>query len=125
MKVLKNQLAEVSLSDRTHFCVNGDEAINCVKQAVTEALNKLGDEKTIRPITLMLLDFQMPGKNGIEVLKETKLFLKEQAALLKDKGVTLESPEYVFLTAYMSIGFRKHLESMGVTKIYEKPLVDS
>ena len=73
----------------------------------------------------MLLDFQMPGMTGIDVLQETKKIFKAQAALLEDKGVTIESPEYVFLTAYMSIGFRKHLESMGVTKIYEKPLVDS
>jgi hypothetical protein len=40
------------------------------------------------------------------------------------QGLTLVEPEYVFLTAYMSIQFKKHLQSKGVKKIYEKPLVD-
>jgi len=39
-------------------------------------------------------------------------------------GLTLVEPEYVFLTSYMSIQFKKHLQSKGVKKIYEKPLVD-
>jgi DNA-binding response OmpR family regulator len=31
-----------------------------------------GDKVLIRPINLMLLDFQMPLKNGIEVVKEMR-----------------------------------------------------
>lgn len=80
--------------------------------------------ESIRPITFMLLDFQMPQKNGLEVLTEVKQFYQAKARILAEKGVSLVEPEFVFLTAYMSIAFRKHLESKGVTQIYEKPLMD-
>ena len=67
----------------------------------------------------------MPQKNGLEVLTEVKEFYKAKARVLAEKGVSLIEPEYVFLTAYMSKTFRKHLESKGVTQIYEKPLLDN
>ena len=59
------------------------------------------------------------------MLEEVKQFYKAKARVLAEKGVSLIEPEFVFLTAYMSMTFRKHLESKGVTKIYEKPLLDT
>jgi DNA-binding NarL/FixJ family response regulator len=43
----------------------------------------------------MLIDFQMPFKNGIEVVKELKLFFSK----FEDK---LKPPEFVFLTAFVT-----------------------
>ena len=57
-------------------------------------------------------------------MTEVKQFYQAKARILAEKGVSLVEPEFVFLTAYMSIAFRKHLESKGVTQIYEKPLMD-
>lgn len=51
--------------------------INAVKNHVTMTIQNtiVGFEKvTLRPISLMLLDFQMPLKNGIEVVKEVRDF---------------------------------------------------
>ena len=66
----------------------------------------------------------MPRKNGLEVLQEVQSFYDSEKQRLARQGLTLVEPEYVFLTAYMSIQFKKHLQSKGVKKIYEKPLVD-
>ena len=51
--------------------------INAAKNHVTKIIQNtiVGFEKvTLRPISLMLLDFQMPLKNGIEVVKEIRDF---------------------------------------------------
>jgi DNA-binding response OmpR family regulator len=51
--------------------------INAVKNHVTMTIQNtiVGFEKvTLQPISLMLLDFQMPLKNGIEVVKEVRDF---------------------------------------------------
>ena len=51
--------------------------INAVKNHVKMTIQNtiVGFEKvTLRPISLMLLDFQMPLKNGIEVVKEVRDF---------------------------------------------------
>jgi CheY-like chemotaxis protein len=37
--------------------------------------------KELQPINLMLLDFQMPRKNGIQVMQEVKQLLKEHQQL--------------------------------------------
>jgi AmiR/NasT family two-component response regulator len=43
----------------------------------------------------------------------------------EDLGRELKMPEVVFLTAYVSQHFTKHLKDMGQEQIYEKPLHDS
>ena len=48
----------------------------------------------------MLLDFQMPLKNGLEVVKEVKdLYLKYNCETLDQE---LDLPEFVFLTAFVN-----------------------
>ena len=34
----------------------------------------------------------------------------------------IEEPEFVFLTAYGTLNFKKHLSTYGVKHIYEKPI---
>ena len=56
----------------------------------------------------MLLDLQMPQKNGIQVVQEVKDFykqLQEEFTLLR-----IVEPEFVFLTAFSSMTLRKHLK---------------
>ncbi len=63
LEVFKRQITEVGLIDRCSFCTNGQETIDVAKKIV-EAAVAFALEPTIRPITVMILDFQMPLKNG-------------------------------------------------------------
>ena len=50
------------------FTVNGEEAISKAKSILEAAIDSIqGNQKKseLQPITIMLLDFQMPKKNGI------------------------------------------------------------
>ncbi len=40
----------------------------------------------------MLLDFQMPKKNGIQVLEEVKTYFAEKNKELQSVGISLEEP---------------------------------
>ena len=78
-------------------------------------------ESETRPITYMLLDFQMPQKNGIQVMNELRAYFEEK----KKIGLKLKLPQFVFLTAYASPSFKNYLKSLGVNEIYEKPLSET
>jgi len=68
----------------------------------------------------MLLDFQMPKKNGIQVVQEVREIYKNMAhsyPLTK-----LELPVFVFLTAFSTVHFKKHMASLGILNIFEKPI---
>lgn len=60
LQVIQSQIETMGLSDKTSFTTDGQAAIDCV-QKILDASNQ-DDEQ---PISLMLLDFQMPKKNGI------------------------------------------------------------
>lgn len=50
-------------------------ARNHIARTIQETI--VGDTKVaIRPISLMLLDFQMPLKNGVDVVKEMRHYYK-------------------------------------------------
>ena len=51
----------------------------------------------------MLLDLQMPNKNGIEVVKEIRELIKHRNR--KSKGVKILEPEFTFITAYATTKF--------------------
>ena len=68
----------------------------------------------------MLLDFQMPKKNGLQVIEDYRNYLKER--LKEIKNLSVIEPHYVFLTAFASKNFKNLLESKGFMNIYEKPI---
>ena len=53
----------------------------------------------------MLLDFQMPRKNGLQVLDEVKEMFRERNSELVSTGSTLVEPKFIFLTSYCSLQF--------------------
>ena len=116
LTVIKNQITELGLLSKTTFCTNGKEVIDRVTELFTKPL--LND----RPISIILTDFQMPKKNGIQVLEEVRALYRRKS---EDLGRELKTPEVVFLTAYVSQHFTKHLQEIGLDQIYEKPLHDS
>jgi YesN/AraC family two-component response regulator len=65
-----------------------------------------------KPINLLILDFQMPMKNGLQVVQEVKKFLHEQAQ--SGLELVIEEPTYVFLTAFATTRFVHHAQSLGV-----------
>jgi CheY-like chemotaxis protein len=69
----------------------------------------------------MLLDFQMPKKNGILVMNEVRAYFEEK----NRKGFKLKPPYFLFLTAYASPSFKNYLNSLGVNEIFEKPLSET
>ena len=65
----------------------------------------------------MLLDFQMPRKNGIQVVNEVRDLYKKLSEVQP-----VEEPYFVFLTAYFTLKFKEHLNEIGIAEIFEKPL---
>jgi hypothetical protein len=55
----------MGIFDLIEFCIDGQKAIDYAKNQLDNALVNLKEEIAIKPIVLMLLDFQMPLKNGI------------------------------------------------------------
>jgi len=63
------------MKEKCEYFNNGRTTIDRVIQLVENAIIDLKKESgTIRPISLMLLDFQMPDKNGLEVVESVRKF---------------------------------------------------
>lgn len=59
------------------FFYNGQVTIDHTIKLVRDAIAYCPDGSTkLRPIAIMLLDFQMPTKNGIEVVNEVRALFK-------------------------------------------------
>lgn len=64
----------------------------------------------------------MPRLNGVQVVAAVRKFLRDRNCILKDVGIELQEPQIVFVTAFLSLAFRKHIADLGITNAYEKPL---
>ena len=63
-------MRELQVHDQCTYCIDGQEVVDRAKRVIEEVTSYHktdggGDLITIRPIDFMLLDFQMPKKNGI------------------------------------------------------------
>lgn len=66
IEALKSHIEALGLVDTCDFCVNGQETINKVQLIVDEAISKREfNSEILHPLDFLLLDFQMPRKNGI------------------------------------------------------------
>jgi CheY-like chemotaxis protein len=72
----------------------------------------------------MLLDFQMPRLNGIQVVEAVRKYVQQRnadACLLALK-IQIVEPRFVFLTAFLTKAFRLHIAKLEITEAFEKPL---
>ncbi len=72
-------------------------------------------EGVYKPIDLIITDFQMPVKNGLQVVEEIQNLYRYQK-------IEVEPPNFVFCTAYATPVFSKHAQSVGVAHVYKKPM---
>ena len=118
IEVLKTDFAELNLSDQVEFASNGQQVIDLVKETFEACAAKItSNTELIKPIDLLLIDFQMPFKTGLQVIEEIKQYYKTQSL-----GYEVEEPIFVLMSAYATPAFRKHALGNGVTHVYEKPL---
>jgi CheY-like chemotaxis protein len=123
--MLKQSLDRLQLIPQSIFCNNGQQAIDSFKEIVFSVVKKVarthaGKEVTLKPVALMLLDLQMPMRNGIEVVNWIKTSCRIIAAT--HAGIKIELPTFIIQTAYFTNSLRQHLAIIGVAKHYEKPM---
>ena len=85
LQILKKQLDYPELLDKCSFHTNGQDAIDRISAI-------LNDDKSshAQPISLVILDFQMPLKTGIQVMKEVREMYKSV------RGEKLKPPVFIF-----------------------------
>ena len=96
----------MELSNCVIYYTNGLELIKKVKAELKK------DHSTDMPIPLLLLDYQMPELNGIEVIKEVRRLYAE---VNRSKPIPLIEPKYVMLSAHIGLLLHeKDLWRLGV-----------
>ena len=65
---------ELGILNRVMFCRNGEEVVQFFKNFFKELQANTGDlpHQTLQPVTLLLMDINMPIKNGLEATREVK-----------------------------------------------------
>lgn len=97
LMVLKEFFRALDVSNVT-YCVNGQVAIDTCKAGVEEAVLLAEDNSTVKPYSLVILDFQMPYKNGIQVIQEVRAHYD----LMQTRCPTLKlvQPKFVINSAF-------------------------
>jgi PAS domain S-box-containing protein len=98
--ILKQTL--ISFSFRVSEAANGQEALNILLSNHTD------------PISLVLVDWKMPGMNGIELTRRIKTLSKDD-----------EIPSILMVTAYRDDSIVKDAKSAGIEAVLNKPIQPS
>jgi CheY-like chemotaxis protein len=61
----------------------------------------------------------MPRLNGIQAVQKIKTFINSKNAMTETK---IAEPKFVFLTAYKTSAFDKHIKELNIEQVFEKPL---
>lgn len=122
LEAIKANLMEIGAHSNTEYFCNGQLVIDYVKDFVEKAISGKKLEAVTRPVHALLLDFQMPQKNGLQTVQEVKQYFAQQRVKLF-KQTDLQEPIYIFLSAHVvNEAFKTHARSQGVNHLFEKPL---
>ena len=71
---MRDNLEKLSLTKSCKFYYNGIDALEAARQCIQEAYDKVSsfDSDHIQPLDFMLLDMQMPGLTGIQVIQKVR-----------------------------------------------------
>jgi CheY-like chemotaxis protein len=129
MEVMKSQMKICKKLQFCDICINGEEALSKATNRIEEGIlkfkasnNKSAGFTQIRPISLMLLDFQMPRLNGLQVVEGVRTLIRLTNEKEKVSNLRVEEPRFVFLTAFLTTAFRQHIIKMNIREAYEKPI---
>ena len=76
---MKTYFSQLGVLYKVKFARNGQEVIDLVKNTFISKIPKQSKPGEIfKPIDLLILDFQMPYKNGFQVQKEVGDFYNSQ-----------------------------------------------
>lgn len=84
-------LKRLNALDQTEFYTNGQQVIDRVKELTNSALHE-SKSYPICPVRLLLLDFQMPYKNGLDVVTELKNYYNH---LIEKHDMTLTADMFI------------------------------
>lgn len=121
-------MTKLDVIKRCEFFYDGQLTIDRTKELIDDAISfttlDFEDVKKLKPVSLILLDFQMPVKNGIDVVNELRRYYRVINETLEDTkpGFELIEPQYVFITSFSTPQFRRHLQSLNIKLCYDKPI---
>lgn len=81
------------------YCIDGQKTIDICKSTLDSAVQRTSSG-TIKPIDLVLTDYRMPHKSGIDVIAEVRKYYDEIAAL--HPSVKIQYPRFTINTAFKS-----------------------
>jgi len=88
IEVLQQHLTKLDVIKRCEFFYDGQLTIDRTKELIDDAISfttyGLEDVKKLTPVSLILLDFQMPVKNGIDVVNELRRYYRVINETLED-----------------------------------------
>jgi YesN/AraC family two-component response regulator len=66
----------------------------------------------VKPIDLMILDIQMPHKNGIQVIEAVQGYINRKS--FDTENLKFVLPEFVIMTAFITQSLKSYLSKLGV-----------
>jgi len=114
LELVKLNLSEVGITENVTYCSDGNIAVDVAMGLFQKAM--VGNKTfPVKPIPLMLLDFQMPMKTGLQVIEHLRKFCEKNTSKIIE-------PKFVIVTAFVTPVFKQHLASKNIDCCLEKPI---
>ena len=89
--------------------------LECAREKVNEP-----EKVTIKPVDLIVIDFQMPRMTGNELVKKIRGFIKLQND--RNRKVKFQEPYIVVVSGYFAPVLENLLKDLNLKIYFEKPL---